>query len=621
MGLYTEDSIESINPKEHVQLRPSMYCGDTSTPNQLMLEAFSNALDEHNIGHGNIIKIDINEEDGTCRCEDEGQGFLVNCMRLDGETVLQASFDVLHTSGKYSDDGVYNGTSLGLNGCGLKLITFLSSWLYVTTWRGGKAEHIRFKDGEFVERIVYDDDDHRNGTLIYYKPDPRYFESDKTSVEYFERFFQEVACLCPGLTIVLNGVEISHDGLNDLIDLKIGKDEEIIPKRFFMESDRFKLAMTFAQQSASSIYAYVNHGRTQSGPHIAAIKTVLTKVLNSWARQNKVLKEREKNLDGASVQEGLVLVCNIDAKDVKYNAQVKDDIVDVDTSFSSDMSRELGIWLDNNPACGRAIVEKALLARRAAEAARKAREAVKNSKRKDKVFKLPTKLTDCWSKKRDRCELLICEGLSAATGLVAARNGEFQGVYGVRGKMLSIRKSGFKKALENQEINNIIQALGLEIDYHGKRLIYDENKLRYGKIIAVADADYDGYAIENLLFNILWYLCPELIIHGHVYSSVPPLFRVTTKKNEYVYLKDSLALKSYKKKNSKNIQFIGRMKGLGECNPEELYSCLLNPETRNIVKLTVSDVNRAEQLFEDLYGTKVEPRVRYLLEHAEEANV
>ena len=217
--------------------------------------------------------------------------------------------------------------------------------------------------------------------------------------------------------------------------------------------------------------------------------------------------------------------------------------------------------MDNYPDDVRKIIEKALLARRAAEAAKKAREAVKKkAEKKDKIFKLPTTLVDAWTKDRSKAELLICEGKSAMSGLVAARDSETQAIYGVRGMMISARKTTMDKLLKNQEVNNLIVALGLDFDSHNY-LIYDKNKLRYDKIIACTDADPAGAAIENLLFNILWYICPELLLNGHVYSTIPPLFRVTTKKNEYIYLKDETALSEYQKKNSKKIQSIGRLKG------------------------------------------------------------
>ena len=343
--------------------------------------------------------------------------------------------------------------------------------------------------------------------------------------------------------------------------------------------------------------------------------------MNAWARENNLLKEKEKNLDGASLQEGLLLVCNIISKGVSYDAQTKGKIVRMDTSSLDSFGEELEVWLDNHPQDAKSIIEKSLIARKASEAAKKAREAVKSkAKNKDKVFKLPTTLADCWTKDRQKAELFIAEGKSAMSGLVAGRDSEFQAAYGVRGKMLSIRKVAPGNILKNQEINNIIQALGLDYDPKTAKCVYDKDKLRYGKIIAAADADPDGKMIENLLFSILWYICPELVINGHVYSSVPPLYRITTKKNEYIYLRDDAALEAYKKA-SNDIKSINRLKGLGEQDSDELAYCLLEAETRNLYQLTVSDVKKTEQMFEDLYGKKVEPRVEFLEKHLEEARV
>ena len=443
-------------------------------------------------------------------------------------------------------------------------------------------------------------------------------------------FFQDISCLCPGLEIVFNDQNYgkirnikSDNGIVDLVESRAKDKQELIQNRFVYHRNEFDAAATFVDESSSSILAYVNYGHTDSGTHITGVKTAITRVFNSWAKSQGLLKAKEKNIDGASIQEGLILAFSLVSKGVAYNAQTKEKVVKCDTSFLDDFSTQLEVWLDNNPEDGRAIVEKALIARRAAEAAKKAREAVKQkaSEKKEKVFKLPTKLTDCWTKDRSKAELLVCEGLSAASGLVAARDSEFQAVYGVRGKMLSVLKTSPDKVMKNQEINNIVVALGLDYSPTTGKMKYDKNKLRYGKIIACADADFDGFAIENLLFNILWYLCPELVINEHVYSSVPPLFRVTTKKNEYVYLKDENALQEYKKKNMTKIKTIGREKGLGEMDSEELSHTLLDPSTRNIIQLQVNDIDKTNRLFQDLYGKAVEPRVKFILEHSEEARI
>ena len=623
---YNEDSIQSLDARSHIQLRSGMYCGDTSTPNQLLLEVFSNSLDEYNIGHGDQINVEV-LSNGICTVEDRAQGFIVGAKREDGNTILEASFSVINTSGKYSDDGVYEGSSLGLNGVGGKIATFLSEWLEVRTHRDGKSEFIRFEDGLKVVHEFEDWTDKNNlsGTTVSWLPSKRFFDTDKTQIKYFKKFFDDISCLCPGLRIKLSdGTKekiFQKEGIEDLINNHLGDEIETISQRFSLKNENASLAFTFTGKSNCDIISYVNYGAVEISPHITLIKSTLTRVLNAWARENNLLKEKEKNLDGASLQEGLLLVCNIISKGVSYDAQTKGKIVRMDTSSLDSFGEELEVWLDNHPQDAKSIIEKSLIARKASEAAKKAREAVKNkAKNKDKVFKLPTTLADCWTKDRQKAELFIAEGKSAMSGLVAGRDSEFQAAYGVRGKMLSIRKVAPGNILKNQEINNIIQALGLDYDPKTAKCVYDKDKLRYGKIIAAADADPDGKMIENLLFSILWYICPELVINGHVYSSVPPLYRITTKKNEYIYLRDDAALEAYKKA-SNDIKSINRLKGLGEQDSDELAYCLLEAETRNLYQLTVSDVKKTEQMFEDLYGKKVEPRVEFLEKHLEEARV
>lgn len=628
--LYDKDSIQSLSPREHVRLRPGMYIGTTKDSTQLVVEIFSNALDEHNLGHGNLIEVAVDPKTGMCEVNDYGQGFPIDEKREDGKTVLQASFDEMNTSGKYSDDGVYGGTSLGLNGVGSKATNFLSSKFRVTTYRDGKCEELDFKDGVLVSRHS-GKLKHNSGTHVRFYPDAQFFENNVPDVNYLRKMFNDICGMCPTLEIDFyvgtNKEVIQHpNGMKYLIQESIGKSKEIAtPFVFQKNQDKYRIdcGIDYCSRDSAVIRAYVNYGLTEQGPHITAIKGTITKELNKWAREQGFLKGKEKNLDGESLQEGLVLVFNLVAPSISYDSQVKSRIVNKDfVPFLNEVfSEQLEIWLDNNPDSGKAIIEKALLARRVAEAAKKAREAVKKkAEKKDKVFKLPTTLVDAWTKDRSKAELLICEGKSAMSGLVAARDSETQAIYGVRGMMISARKTTMDKLLKNQEVNNLIVALGLDFDSHN-HLIYDKNKLRYDKIIACTDADPAGAAIENLLFNILWYICPELLLNGHVYSTIPPLFRVTTKKNEYIYLKNETALSEYQKKNGKKIQSIGRLKGLGEMDSEELEYTLLNPNTRNMVQLEVSDKDKTEQRFEMLYGKAVKPRVEYILAHSEEVEV
>lgn len=628
-NLYKDDSIESLSPREHVRLRPGMYIGDTIDATHLAIEILGNAIDEFNIGHGN--KINITLTDASITIEDWGQGFPINVVREDGETVLQASFDVINTSGKYRDDGVYEGTAIGLNGIGSKATNFLSHWLIVTSQNErGEVEHIRFEEGVFVSRKLAKDTLGHQGTAVSFQPSKEFFTNPTVNEKKLRDFCEDITCLCSGLTIIFNGETIVHpNGIQDLLTKNVKSDVEILNNPLIIQEKKDKqsinLGMTYTSRSSSTIVPYVNCGLTSTGPHITSIKSTITRILNKWAKEQGLLKASDKNLDGSSLQEGLVLVANITAEGVAYDAQVKTTVTKIDTSFiSSTLGQQLEIWLDNNVEDGKTIIEKALLARKAAEAAKKARERVKTkaaTPTKVKAIQLPTTLTDCWSKDREKCELYIAEGKSAASGLVAGRDSEFQAVYGVRGKMLSVLKTAAGNIYKNKEINNLVQALGLDVNERTCKLQYDPDKLRYGRIIAAADADYDGYAIENLLFNILWYMCPELILNGHVYSSVPPLFRVTTTKNEYVYLKDEEALREYQREHGSSIAAIGRMKGLGECDADELSYCLLNEDTRNILKLTVEDFKATNDMFQDLYGKRVEPRVEFLSKHLEEARI
>lgn len=502
-NLYQNDSIQSLAPLEHVRLRPQMYAGDTSDATQLAIEILGNAIDEYNIGHGNLIEIYINPSwintsDYTIIVRDHAQGFPINVMREDGETVLQASFDVINTSGKYREDGIYEGTAIGLNGIGAKLTNFLSHWLVVSSSNiQGQMETVWFKEGIFEKRTIEQSDIYKGGTEVCFSPSEQFFDNPKVNEKKLRDFCEDITCLCPGLTIIFNEDKISHVGISDLLARRLGTEESLLGDFLLFQETQGKqkisVAATYCGRASANITTYVNCGLTTAGPHLTSIKSTITRVLNKWAREQGILKEKDKNLEGSALQEGLVFVCNITAENVAYDAQIKSTITKIDTSFiSSALGEKLEIWLDNNPADGQLIIERALVARKAAEAAKKARERVKAkatvAPTKVKAIQLPTTLTDCWSKDRDKCELYIAEGKSAASGLVAGRDSEFQAVYGVRGKMLSVLKTAQANIYKNQEINNLVQALGLDVNEKTCKLQYDPDRLRYGKIIAAADA-------------------------------------------------------------------------------------------------------------------------------------
>ena len=566
MGVqYSKDSIKKLDPLSFTRLRPDTYCGSTVDSTQLVTEIISNAVDEHLVGNGNKISVEVNQDTNVVTVQDWGQGIIPNNNQGD-KTTLEMVYGDINSSGKFdkSEDAVYK-VSTGAFGIGAALACFLSHYLTATTKRDGQYETVYFIEGKFDHRKSGRCDKKEHGVIVEFLPSEEFFDSPTPNLNTLLSNAQKITCVCPKLTYIFNGQTIKNpNGLQDYIHnyLKI---KPAIDSDFLLDETigyrRLNMGLSVSDGNGT-FDAFCNYSPIEAGTPITAIKSCITRTLNKWAQDMGILKNKD-TLSGSSLQEGMVVVFNLVSKDVRYDSQTKVRVTSTsDNPFINEVvSSQLEVWLDNNPDDGRKIIEKALLARRAAEAAKKAREAVKKkAEKKDKVFKLPTTLVDAWTKDRSKAELLICEGKSAMSGLVAARDSETQAIYGVRGMMISARKTTMDKLLKNQEVNNLIVALGLDFDSHN-HLIYDKNKLRYDKIIACTDADPAGAAIENLLFNILWYICPELFLNGHVYSTIPPLFRVTTKKNEYIYLKDETALSEYQKKNGKKIQSIGRLKG------------------------------------------------------------
>lgn len=628
--LYTEDSIQSLDPREFTRLRPGVYCGSTEYSTQLLIEIISNAIDEFKAGHGNLIKVDVDTKENAYAVRDYAQGFLVNSIREDGKTILQASFDTLNTSGKFSDDGIYEGTALGLNGIGSKLTNFLSHKMEVETWRNGETESIFFNEGIFVNRFVGKSKE-PNGTYVRWQPSEEFFTHPEVDINKVKELFHILTCLCVGLTIELTiddkkEIFTSKYGLNDLVDDAVG-DSEIINSRMNMNFDAGKnkldMVVTYTSKYSLNMISYVNTGDTDAGPHITQIKTILTKEFNKFFKEKKWLKEKDENLSGDDIQEGMFIAFNLTAPGVSYDAQTKSRIVKIDMSpFTTSIVNALHDWFNKNEKDIKIIFEKAAAARKARDAAKKAREAVRKvgKNKKQKLLNLPTKLVDCWGKNRLDCELMIAEGDSAASGLIECRNSELNAIFPIRGKIIAAYKNSSEKIFANQEVINLIKAIGLDLDPKTNKLIYDTKKLRYGKILLCADADPDGASIRNLLIEMFWWLCPELILNGHIYTTMPPLFRITTKKNEYIYLKDENELNEYKNKHKSEKFLINRNKGLGEQDSEELADALVNPNTRNIAKITVSNETEAKQMIEMLLGTSVPPRRRFLLQHEGEAN-
>ena len=565
--LYNEESIESLSPLEFTRLRPGVYAGDTTYATQLAVEILSNAIDEFRLGHGEQIQIDI--EGAKVRIRDFGQGFIPNSIREDGKSILEAAFSVLNTSGKYREDGTYEGTSLGSFGIGSKITTFLSHWLDVYTYRDGQMEHCHFEEGVIKLRDG-GPTNQRNGTEVIWLPSEQFFTHPEVDIKELKSLCHTIVHLCNGLVIRLTvdgslDIYVAENGLQGLVDDAV-KGKELINHRFNLSfangKNKIDMVMTYTSNYSMTMVPYVNTGLTSVGPHITQIKALLTREFNKFFKDKKWLKDGEDNLSGEDIQEGLYIVFNITAPNVAYDAQVKTRITKIEMSpYTAAIAEELRIWFAANEKEIKAIADKAKMAKKAREAAAKARDAVRNKQaKKEKALKFDSKLADCFSKDRKKCELYITEGDSASGNLKQARDNEFQAVLPVRGKILNTHKAGVDKIQKNSEIMSMIDAFGLEIDPRTMKVTYDKTKIRYGKIIIMSDADVDGAHIKNLFYTFVWNFCPQLIEDGFVYAGVPPLYKITTSKG-YKYLKNDDDLKAYQKANTGKAYKVNRMKG------------------------------------------------------------
>ena len=623
--LYDEKSIESLSPLEFTRLRPGVYVGSTEYSTQLLIEIVSNAVDEFKAGHGNKIIVTI-KNDNTIIVEDNGQGFIPNAKRDDGKTVLEASFSVLNTSGKYSDDGVYEGTALGLNGIGSKLTTYLSHWLEVITHRDGKYEHIWFKEGVFDKRDTgaWDNKHSPSGTLVQWQPNEEFFTHPEVDMSVITNLFKVIACLCPGLTIELNRegqpqvIFASKNGLMDLVDEAV-KGKEILKNRLnFNFSDgknKLDLVLTYTNAYSATIVPYVNTGLTDSGPHITQIKTILTREMNKFFREKGWLKDKDENLTGEDCQEGMYIAFNVTAPGVAYDAQTKSRVVKLDMKpFTAAIAEELQYWFAANEKDIKGIADKALNARKAREAARKARDAARGVKAKKETglkakMQISNKFIDCTNKNPKNRNLLLVEGLSAGASAVEARNPKTDCIYMLRGKIVSPLKTAVDKILANQEMSDIVRVIGAGFDSS-----FDVNKMNFDKIVITSDADSDGADIELLLITFFYTYMRPLVEAGKLYRAVTPLYIIRQKGKEYYcYSEDELT--EWKNSHSGSYDLL-RAKGLGELNPEDLQKvCFMNERYKRI---SISDAEKTTELLNILMGSAVEPRKQYIYDNANE---
>ena len=636
---YTAESVQTLEGLTPFRKSPGMYIGSTNEYglHHIVKEIINNSVDEFLNANCTDIYITL-LKDGGIKIEDNGRGF-PHGMLDDTFSILGGCFGKEHTGGKFNNNGDsgYN-TSGGMHGIGCKCAAALGIKTIATSHRDGIEEVVEFSQGKMLKQITNGKCDKAlHGTCVIWYPDKEIFTTTtefnlkKIEVE----LCQEYSFLNSGLRFHIKDEKTNYEkeyysqnGIKDYLDFLNGNEEYILNPICLSESENnisIEVGIAYNTKYNSSIKLYTNSIPQIKGTHLTGFKTAWTLAINKFARENGWLKEKDANLTGDNLSEGQLLIINFKMVDPVFEGQIKENLTSTEgrTYTQKLVSSSIENYLIQHKNEVKNIVDKALLARKAAEAAKKARDAAREAKPKDKkkqLLNMPTKLIDCWSKDRSKCELLITEGDSAANGLVEARDSEIHAILPVRGKVIAAYKNSIDKILANQEVQSFIKAIGLDFDINTHKLVYDIKKLRYGKILLCADADPDGASIRNLLIELIWWLCPELIINGHVYTTMPPLFRVTTKKNEYVYLKDAAALEVYKIEHQGEKFQINRNKGLGEQDSEELAEALLNVDTRNVFQLIVEDEKKAAILIDTLLGQSVPPRRAFLLAHEEEAN-
>ena len=568
---YGAQDIRTLEGIEAIRLRPGMFIGSVGLDGvkHITLEIISNAVDEYLNGYCNSCDIEVLEDD-TVRISDNGRGVPFGKAE-DGSETLENIYTKLHTGAKFDSSGKtgYN-TSGGMNGVGAKATNALSDKFIVSSCRDDKIATMYFEKGERKDFKVesYPFTNGKTGTTITFHPDIEIFK-EGISLDYdaLRKQVQELAYLSPGLTFTLKYKDkpeetiVSQNGILDYInDLNINKD--VITSVFYAENteDRIgvKVAMLYNSSYSDMYKLYTNSIPNTAGTHLTGFRVALTQAINEYARDKKLLKEKDGNITGDELKEGLVLVLSYIMPDPVFSGQTKEKLESSEarTMVQRLVAKELKIWLESNPVDAKAIVDKALLARAAREKAKKAKETVRKVDTKKRAT-LPGTLADASSKNRKECEVFIVEGKSAAGSTKEARDRSTQAVFPVRGKILNVLKADLHKAMQNAEINGMITSFGLEVQ-DGK-VIVNEDKLRYGKIVITADADVDGSHIRALFLTFIWKFAPDLINKGYIYAAVPPLYKVT-QGTKITYLKDDAALEEFRKTNKKNFE-LGRMKG------------------------------------------------------------
>jgi len=625
---YSASNIQVLEGLEAVRKRPAMYIGDISEKglHHLINETVDNSIDEAMAGYCHNIEVTINE-DNSITVRDNGRGIPVDIQKKAGKSALEVVFTVLHAGGKFGGAGYK--VSGGLHGVGASVVNALSEWLDVKVYKEGKIYTMSFAKGKVTKPIecIGTCSEEEQGTEVHFLPDASIFEESVYDFETLKIRLRETAFLTKNLKIRLvderEGQEKEKEfhyegGIQEFVSFLNKGKEALYPDVIYCEGEKEKILVEVAMQHNDSytenIYTFVNNINTpEGGTHLTGFKNALTKTFNDYARQNKLLKDSEANLSGEDIREGLTCIISVKIEDPQFEGQTKQKLgtSEAQVAVQSIVSEQLTYFLEQNPAVAKVICEKSILAQRARAAARKARDLTRRKSALDGVG-LPGKLADCSSKDPERCEIFIVEGDSALGPAKEGRNPETQAVLPLRGKVLNVQKARLDRIYANEEIKGMITAFGTGIHED-----FDLSKLRYHKIIIMTDADVDGAHISTLMLTFIYNFMPELIRKGHVYLAQPPLFTIQKNKKHYYAYSDEEYQRILKEIGSDGAD-VSRFKGLGEMNTEELQETTLDPESRTLLRVNMSDEDKAELdiTFTTLMGDQVEPRREFIEQNA-----
>ena len=622
---YKADQIQVLEGLEAVRKRPGMYIGSVSARglHHLVYEIVDNSVDEALAGYCKNINVTI-EPGNVIKVEDDGRGIPVDIHPKTKISAAETVYTVLHAGGKFGGDSGYK-VSGGLHGVGSSVVNALSTWTEVTIQRDGGIYQMSFERGKTVKSLQRIGDSDKTGTTVRFLADDTIFETLEYEYEILENRLREMAFLTKGLRITLTDereetpkkADFCYEGgLISFVEFLNKNKEKLNPKPIYIEKNGdtpVEIAIQYTTSYSENIYSFVNNINTiEGGTHLEGFRRSLTKVFNDYARSHNILKEKDSNLQGEDIREGITAVISVKVKEPQFEGQTKTKLgnSEVTGAVQSVMNEELSAFLEENPAVAKAVLEKCISASRAREAARKARELVRRKNVLENTT-LPGKLADCSSNKPEECEVYIVEGDSAGGSAKQGRDRKFQAILPLWGKMLNVEKSRADKIYNNDKLQPVILAVGAGIGAD-----FDITKIRYGKVIIMADADVDGAHIRTLLLTFFFRYMRPLVENGNVYLAQPPLYKLARKgmKDVYCYSDDELTQKLDKLgRDGMNIQ---RYKGLGEMNPEQLWETTMDPEKRILVKVTMEDAIKADEIFTLLMGDEVEPRREFIQQNA-----